>query len=47
MKKTISLGSMLSHLKAFNAHIREHIQDKDHNNIKHDHNQRHNIIEYY
>ena len=47
MKRTISLESMLKHLKIFNAHTREHIKDKDHNNIKHDHNQRHNIIKSY
>ena len=37
MKRTISLESMLIHLKAFNAHTREHIQDKDRNNLKNDH----------
>ena len=47
MKRTISLESMLIYLKAFNAHIGEHISDNDHNNIKHDHNQRYNIIKAY
>ena len=39
MKRSISLENMLRNLKAFNAHTREHVQDKDQNNIKHDHNQ--------
>ena len=40
MKGTISLQNLLSHLESLNAHIREHIQDKDHDNIKHVHHQR-------
>ena len=39
MKGTILLENMLSNLESFNAHTREYIQHKDHNNIRHIHNQ--------
>ena len=38
-KRTFTLENMLSCLKAFNVHIREHITPKDHNNSIHVHNQ--------
>ena len=47
MKRPISLESTLRHLNDFNAHIIENIQDQDHQNIKHDHNQRQIITKSY
>ena len=46
-KLKFSLESMLCHLKTFEAHTREHIQDKDHNNIKPYRNKRNIIIKSY
>ena len=39
-ERDLYLENMLSNFEIHNAHLREHIKHKDHNNIRHVHNQR-------
>ena len=44
---TFFFENMLSHFERLYAHTREHIQDKDHKNIRHVHKQNNIIIMSY